>query len=128
MRKIAMIGLPITIFLAGLLIGAFGLADLKPAQASVPAQEAERGAGWAVENFQSIVFTERKWTQLGQVGSCVIYRSTPGVGDPSPVSVVSPLGEFTLEYPNIGARVIVCAGFTAFFPPLAIGIPPTEEG
>ncbi len=126
MRKIAMIALPITIFLAGLLVGAFGLADLKPAQASVPAQ-VERGSGWAVENFQSIEFTEKLWTQLGQVGSCVIYRSNAGVGEPAPVRVVTNTEDFTLSYPNVGARVIVCAGFTAFFPPLSVGVAPIQE-
>ena len=126
MRKIAMIALPITIFLAGLLIGAFALVDLKPAEASVPAQ-VERGAGWAVENFRSITFEERQWTQLGQTGSCVIYRSAPGVNDPATITVSTAIEDFEIDYPNSGARVIVCAGFTAFFPPVSFGIAPTEE-
>ncbi len=74
MRKIAMIAIPITIFVAGLLLGTWGLADQKTAEASVPAQ-VERGSGWAVENFQSITFEQGQWDQLGQVGSGVIYQA-----------------------------------------------------
>ena len=125
MRKVAMIAVPITIFLAGLLVGAFGLADLNPAQASVPAQ-VERGAGWSVENFRSIEFAEKKWTQLGQVGSCVIYASAPAIGDPADVTVTTNIETFILAYPNVGARVIVCAGFTAFLPPLSDGFAPLD--
>ena len=125
MRKVAMIALPITIFVAGLLV-VLGLADLRPAEASVPAQQ-ERGAGWAVENFRSIEFEAKQWDQLGQTGSCVIFRSRAGIGDPATLSVTTSTDDFTLDYANVGARVVVCAGFTAFIPPLTSGLPPQED-
>ena len=130
MRKIAMIAIPITIFVAGLLLGTWGLADQKTAEASVPAQ-VERGSGWAVENFQSITFEQGQWDQLGQVGSCVIFRSRAvienRVVDPANLRVVTTTEDFSLDYANVGARVIVCAGFTAFIPPLSSGRAPTED-
>ena len=130
MRKIAIIAIPITIFVAGLLVVTFGLADLRSAEASVPAQQ-ERGSGWAVENFRSIEFEAGQWDQLGGVGSCVIFRSRAsiddGVVDPATLRVTTSTEDFSLDYPNRGVRVIVCAGFTAFIPPLSAGTSPTEE-
>ena len=132
MRKIGMIALTITILVAGSLVAVLGLADLRPAEASVPAQDVERGSGWSVTNFTSVEFEEGQWDQLGQVGSCVIFRSkatisSSGVVDPATLSVTTTTTEFSLDYAKIGARVIVCAGFTAFIPPLSSGIAPKEE-
>ena len=132
MRKIVMIALPVTIFLAGLLVATFALVDLKPAEASVPAQDVVRGEGWDVVSFRAITFEAKQWDQLGQTGSCVIFRSkatisSTGVVDPATLSVTTTTTEFSLDYAKIGARVIVCAGFTAFIPPLSSGIAPKEE-
>ena len=132
MRKITLIALTITIFVAGLLVGTLGLADLKPAEASVPAQdEVERGLGWSVTNFRSIEFETGQWDQLGQTGSCVLFRSRASlennIVDPATLSVTTSTQDFELDYRTIGARVIVCAGFTAFIPPLTAGSPPTED-
>ncbi len=131
MRKIVMIALPVTIFLAGLLVATFALVDLKPAEASVPAQDVVRGEGWDVVSFRAISFEAGQWDQLGQTGSCVIFRSKASLEgttlNPATLTVVTSTTDFTLEYPKIGARVIVCAGFTAFIPPLSSGIAPKEE-
>ena len=115
--------------LAGLLFGAFALGGV-PAEASVPVQVPELGAGWSVHNFRTITFAEASWLQLGQEGSCVVYSSRPirvyGSRDrryePAAVSVVTETVDFTLQYPFKGARVIVCAGFTVFLSPLSSGI------
>ena len=131
MRKIAMIALPITIFVAGLLFGIFALGGQNSAQASVPQQEAPSGEGWTVQSFNVITFEADRWTNIGQVGSCITYKSLStiieGVKIPSSINVVTGTGDFKLVYPNRGSRVTVCAGFTAFFPPLSSGIVPTEE-
>ena len=131
MRKIAMIALPVTIFLAGLLVATFALVDLKPAEASVPAQDVVRGQGWDVVSFRAITFEAKQWDQLGQTGSCVIFRSKASLDNnvlnPATLTVTTSTTDFTLDYPKIGARVVVCAGFTAFIPPLSDGLNPVDE-
>ena len=125
MKRIAVFVIPTAIFVAGLLLGAFALGGDQSAQASVPLQE--RGDGWAVENFRSITFEPSKWENIGQVGSCVAFSSQAKFGDPAVVSVRTETEDFELAYRNRGARVIACAGFTAFFPPLNAGLPPERE-
>ena len=124
MRKIAMIAVSVTILVAVSLVAVWGLSDLKPAQASVPQVS---HAGWSVTNFTGVEFEERQWDNIGQVGSCVIFRSRAGIRDPASLTVTTTITEFNLEYPNIGARVVVCAGFTMFLPPLSDGLPPVED-
>ena len=126
MKKTAVLVLPIALFAAGLLLGAYALGSQPSAQASVPVQIADSD-GWSVQSFTNINFEPKKWEQLGQVGSCVVYSSSPGVGETASVNVRSETEDFTLVYPNQGARVTTCAGFTAFFPPKSAGRPPSED-
>lgn len=126
MKRIAVFVVPTAIFIAGLLLGAFALGSNQSAQASVPLQE--RGDGWGVESFTGITFEPSKWESIGQVGSCVAFSSQAKFGDPAVVNVRTLTEDFALSYRNRGARVIVCAGFTAFFPPLDAGLPPEREG
>ena len=117
------------VMVAGLLVGAFALGGQEPAEASVPVQVAELGAGCSVHNFRTITFEGNSWRQLALEGNCVVYSSLPErvyLPDkryiPSPVTVVTDTDEFTLHYPFKGARVTVCAGFTVFLSPLSSGI------
>ena len=127
---VAIILIPVVMLAAGSLVGTFALPGQKPAEASVPVQMAEPGAGWSVRSFRTITFDEESWRQLGQNGSCVIYNSRPVRAPksddrryiPAPVTVVTQTEEFTLHYPFRGARVTVCSGFTVFLPPLSSGI------
>ncbi len=125
MRKIAIIALTITLFAAGFLAGAFTFGNQGSAQASVPAQEdgmmMEFGTGWLVETFEALRFEEGRWQLIGQEGGCVIYRSNPGVGDPSRIDVITSTFEVEVAYPNQGVRVRVCPGFTVHFPPTSQG-------
>ena len=126
MKRIAVFVIPTALFVAGILLGAFAPGGQQPAQASVPLQE--RGGGWSVENFRSISFQAgTKWENIGQVGSCVAFSSKTVRGEPATVSVRTETEDFELTYINTGARVIACAGFTAFFPPLTAGIPPKSR-
>jgi len=128
-RIVVIILIPMAM-LAGLLVWIFSLGVQKPAEASVPAQVAELGAGWSVHNFRTITFAENNWQQLALEGNCVVYSSLPERDYssnvrryiPSAVTVVTSTDDFTLHYPFKGARVIVCAGFTAFLSPLSSGI------
>ncbi len=126
MRKISMIALPIAIFVAGLLVGAFVLVNQTPAQASLPTQ-LEDGEGWTVETFIAVEFEPNKWEQLDQAGACITYWSIPDKDDPASVAVTVARKAQKIErdYPNLGARVIVCSGFTAFSP-LSSGTAPAE--
>ncbi len=125
MKKIAVFVLPLALFAAGLLLGAFALVGQPSAQASVPAQVADV-EGWSVQNFRSINFEPGRWEALGQVGSCGVLGSTPDVGQTASVFVRTETSDFTLVYPNQGSRVTVCAGFTAFFPPKSSGTVPAD--
>lgn len=116
MRKIAMISLPIAIFVAGLLVGSFTLGDQNAAQA----QQISYEVGWLVEDFGALNFEEGKWTQLGQEAGCVIYSSNPGENDPANVVFFKIDEEFDRNYPKRGARVRVC-GNIVHFPPLTTG-------
>ena len=62
-RIVVIISIPLAM-LAGLLVGIFALGVQKPAEASVPAQVAELGAGWSVHNFRTITFEENNWQQM----------------------------------------------------------------
>ena len=126
MKKFAMFTIPIALFVAGLILGALALDGQPSAQASIPAQVADSD-GWSVQSFTNINFEPKKWEQLGQVGSCVVFSSKPGVGETATVTVRSQTEDFELTYAGVGARVTSCAGFTAFFPPKSSGRPPTSD-
>ena len=126
MKKTAMLLLPIALFAAGLLLGAYALGSQPSAQASVPVQIADAD-GWSVQQFTSMNFEPGKWENIGQVGSCVVYSSRPGVDETAFVDVRTPIEDFRLVYPNVGARLTTCAGFTAFFPPEKSGRPASED-
>ncbi len=126
MKKTAVLLLPIALFAAGLLIGAYALSSQPSAQASVPVQIADAD-GWSVQQFTSMNFEPGGWENIGQVGSCVVYSSRPGVGETAFVDVRTPVEDFRLVYPNVGARLTTCAGFTAFFPPQKSGRPASED-
>ncbi len=126
MKKTAVLLLPIAIFAAGLLLGAYALGSQPSAQASVPVQIADSD-GWSVQQFTSMSFEPGKWENIGQVGSCVVYSSQPGFKETAFVDIRTPIEDFRLEYPNVGARLTTCAGFTAFFPPQKSGRPASED-
>ena len=61
MKKIAVFVVPVALFAAGLLLGAFALGSQPSAQASVPVQIGEDEDGWSVQSFRSINFEPKKW-------------------------------------------------------------------
>jgi len=125
MKKFAMFTIPIALFVAGLMLGTLALDGQPSAQASIPLSS--HADGWSVQSFTNINFEPGKWEQLGQIGSCVVFSSKPGVGETATVNVRSQTEDFELEYANVGARVTSCAGFTAFFPPKSSGRLPTRD-
>ena len=88
MKKFAVFTIPIALFVAGLILGALALDGQPSAQASIPAQLADSD-GWSVQSFTNINFEPKKWEQLGQVGSCVVFSSKPSLGETATVNVRS---------------------------------------
>ena len=115
----------VILFVAGSLVGLFALGGQQTVEGSVPIQIKDP-EGWFVTSFVSAQ-ADSKWIRPVLIDDCGHLSSNPAFGEVARISVVTQTEDFTLEYPNRFSRVIVCAGFTAFFPPASSGIPPIEE-
>ena len=125
MKRIIGIIIFVTLVSAGSLVGLFALGGQQTVEGSVPIQ-ITNPEGWTVLSFVSLQ-ADSKWIRPLLVDDCGHLTSNPSFGETALVFVSTTTEDFTLEYPNRGSRVIVCAGFTAFFPPASSGIPPQEE-
>ena len=106
-------------------MGLFALGGQQTVEGSVPIQISDP-EGWLVLSFVSLQ-ADSKWIRPLLVDDCGHLTSNPSFGETALVFVSTTTEDFTLEYPNRGSRVIVCAGFTAFFPPASSGIPPVDN-
>ena len=115
----------VTLITAGSLVGLFALGGQQTVEGSVPIQIGNP-EGWLVTSFVSAQ-ADSKWFRPALIDDCGHLSSKPGFGETATISVITQTEDFLLEYPNKGSRVIVCAGFTAFFPPASSGVPPVDE-
>ena len=114
-----------TLFTAGSLVGIFALGGQQTVEGSVPIQISDPD-GWFVTSFVSAQ-ADSKWVRPELIDDCGYLFSNPAVGETARIFVTTTTEDFTLEYPNRGSRIIVCAGFTAFFPPASSGVAPQED-
>ncbi len=115
----------VILFTAASLVGLFALGGQQTVEGSVPIQITDP-QGWFVTSFVS-ARADENWIRPALVEDCGNLSSNPGFGETAKIFVSTRSEDFVLEYPNRGARVIVCAGFTAFFPPASSGIAPRDE-
>ena len=120
MKRIVGIIFCVTLFAAGVLVGHFALGGQQPVEGAVPIQIADP-EGWFVTDFISAQL-DSNWEDPFLKDDCGNIVSNPIEGETALIFVRTETEDFTLEYPNRGARVTACAGFTAFFPPASTGV------
>ena len=125
MKTIGGLIICVTLFAAGMLVGLFAFDGPQSAEGSVPIQIADP-EGWRVSNFVW-ARADPNWEQPVLIDDCGTLVSSPSRGETARIFVRTVTEDFTLEYPNVGARVTACPGFTAYFPPASSGRPPTDK-
>ncbi len=125
MKRIVGVFIGVTLFAAGVFVGHFALGSQQSVEGAVPIQIVDP-EGWTVTNFLSAQL-DSNWERPVLQDDCGNIASNPPVGETALVFVRTETEDFTLEYPNQGARITACAGRTAWFPPASSGRPPEDQ-